>query len=65
MSRLEQAIKTIVEVFMENADGDGKLNKEEFQKLLDKEIESAEIKVRNSTQSLSHDTVSIHMHIYA
>lgn len=52
MARLEQAIRNIVDMFVEYADGDGNLNKEEFKKLLEKEIENPEIKVRNSAHSL-------------
>lgn len=60
MARLEQVITNIVDIFLEYADDEGKkhqLNKDEFKKVLEKEIQSAELKVRDSTHSL-------YMHIY-
>lgn len=48
MARLEQVITTMVEIFTEYADDQGdehKLCKDELQALLQKEIESPELKV--------------------
>mgnify|MGYP001944656275 CR=1 FL=1 len=53
MARLQVAIKNLVEVFMEYSDGDGKLNKEEMKKMMDKEMDCPEAKVRDSTCSSS------------
>nr|XP_020493115.1 protein S100-G-like [Labrus bergylta] len=47
MARLDQVITNIVDVFMEYADDEGKkgqLNKEELKKVLEKEIQSPELK---------------------
>ncbi|XP_034554048.1 protein S100-A6-like [Notolabrus celidotus] len=47
MARLDQVITNIVDIFMEYADDEGKkrqLNKEELQKVLEKEIQSQELK---------------------
>ncbi|XP_049439862.1 protein S100-A6-like [Epinephelus fuscoguttatus] len=49
MSRLEQAIATIVDVFVDHANGDGNLNKGELAKLWEKEIENPEIKAKISS----------------
>lgn len=49
MSRLEQAITNIVDIFLEYAQEDGqkkKLSIDELKKLLDEEIVSASLKVR-------------------
>uniref|UniRef100_A0A8C7Y8F2 S100/CaBP-9k-type calcium binding subdomain domain-containing protein n=1 Tax=Oryzias sinensis TaxID=183150 RepID=A0A8C7Y8F2_9TELE len=45
MARMEQAIKDIVDMFLEYANGDGKLNKDELTKMIDKEIKNPELKV--------------------
>uniref|UniRef100_A0A4W6FTC2 EF-hand domain-containing protein n=1 Tax=Lates calcarifer TaxID=8187 RepID=A0A4W6FTC2_LATCA len=45
MARMEQAIQNIVDMFVEYADGDGKLNKEELRKMMEKEIQNPEIKI--------------------
>ena len=55
MARLEQVIINIVDIFMEYADDGGKkrqLNKEELKNLLQKEIQSDELKVRNSISDM-------------
>ncbi|XP_042280897.1 S100 calcium binding protein W [Thunnus thynnus] len=47
MARLEQVITNIVDIFLEYADDEGKkrkLNKDEFKMVLEKEIQSAELK---------------------
>lgn len=47
MARLDQVITNIVDIFMEYADDEGKkgkLNKNEFKMMLEKEIQSAELK---------------------
>ncbi|GLD63683.1 protein S100-A1-like isoform X1 [Lates japonicus] len=46
MARMEQAIQNIVDMFVEYADGDGKLNKEELRKMMEKEIQNPEIKAK-------------------
>lgn len=46
MARLEDSIKNIVELFVEYADGDGKLNKDELKNMMEKEIQNPELKVR-------------------
>ncbi|XP_053182952.1 protein S100-A6-like [Scomber japonicus] len=51
MARLEQVITSIVDMFVEYADDDGKahkLNKDEFKMLLEKEIQNPEIKAKVS-----------------
>ncbi|KAM7420857.1 hypothetical protein PAMA_015187 [Pampus argenteus] len=55
MARLEQAITSIVDLFMEYADDEGKkrmLNKDELQRLLEKEIESPELKEKISADDI-------------
>ena len=51
MARLDQVITNIVDIFQEYASEDGgkkpKLNKEELKKVLEKEIQSPELKVRD------------------
>lgn len=50
MTRLEDAINNIVEVFLEYAGNDPrkpKLNEEELKTMLEKEIQSPEMKVRD------------------
>ena len=62
MARLEQVIASMVDMFVEYADDDGKnhkLNKDEFKRLLEKEIQNPEIKVRNSTHSLLYTDILI------
>ncbi|XP_070767939.1 protein S100-A6-like [Enoplosus armatus] len=47
MARLEQVITNIVDIFLEYAEDEGKkrqLNKEEFKKVLQQEIQSPELK---------------------
>lgn len=54
MARLEQVITNIVDIFLEYADDEGKkrqLNKEELKKVLEQEIQSPDLKVRDSTHS--------------
>lgn len=51
MSRLQEIIKNMVELYVEYSDADGKLSKEELMTMVDKEIECAEMKVRTSTYS--------------
>uniref|UniRef100_A0A3P9I4S3 EF-hand domain-containing protein n=1 Tax=Oryzias latipes TaxID=8090 RepID=A0A3P9I4S3_ORYLA len=46
MARMEQAIKDIVDMFLEYANGDGKLNKDELTKMIDKEIKNPELKAK-------------------
>lgn len=51
MARLDQVITNIVDVFLEYADDGGKkkqLNKEELKLVLEKEIQSPELKVSTS-----------------
>ena len=61
MSRLQEIIKNMVELYVEYSDDDGKLSKEELMTMVDKEIECAEMKVRTSTYSLymTHDGKSL------
>lgn len=52
MARLDQVITNIVDIFLEYADDEGKkpqLNKDELKKVLEQEIQSPELKVRNLT----------------
>lgn len=52
MARLDQVITNIVDIFLEYADDEGKknqLNKEELKKVLEQEIQSPDLKVRNPT----------------
>ena len=59
MARLEQAIATIVDLFMEYSGEEGKkrqLNKEELKKLLQEEIKSPEFKVRHSVYMICTST---------
>lgn len=56
MARLEQVIVSIVDMFVEYADDNGKnlkINKDKFKMLLEKEIQNSEIKVRHSTHPLT------------
>ncbi|XP_060938017.1 protein S100-A7A-like [Limanda limanda] len=46
MARLQGAIKGLVEVFVEYSDGDGKLNKEELKKMMEKEMDCPEAKAK-------------------
>ncbi len=51
MARLDQVITNIVDIFLEYASDEGKkrqLNKDEFRRVLEKEIQSPELKVRHS-----------------
>lgn len=67
MARLDQVITNIVDVFLEYAEDEGKkhqLNKEEFKKVLEQEIQSPELKVRDSTHSLYVICTSIHKMIF-
>lgn len=50
MARLDQVITNIVDIFLDYADDEGKkktLNKEELKKVLEKEIQTPELKVRD------------------
>uniref|UniRef100_A0A3B3BNH7 Protein S100-A6-like n=1 Tax=Oryzias melastigma TaxID=30732 RepID=A0A3B3BNH7_ORYME len=40
MARMEQAIKDMVDMFLEYANGDGKLNKDELKNMIQKEIQN-------------------------
>ena len=52
MARLENICDLITELFKEyDTDSDGKLSKEEVEKLVENEVTDDEIKVRNSTHS--------------
>ncbi|XP_013889954.1 protein S100-A5 [Austrofundulus limnaeus] len=42
--RIEDAIKNIVDAFVEHSQGDGKLSKDELMKLIEKEIQNPELK---------------------
>ncbi|KAM3614952.1 uncharacterized protein V6R79_021330 [Siganus canaliculatus] len=53
MARLEQAVKNIVELFVEYADGDGQLSMEEFKKLFEKEIQNPEMKAKMSVADIN------------
>ncbi|KAK5862261.1 hypothetical protein PBY51_017673 [Eleginops maclovinus] len=44
MSRLQDIIKSMVELYVEYSDTDGKLSKEELMTMMDKEIECSEMK---------------------
>ena len=46
--RLQDIIKSMVELFEEYSDAEGKISKEQMMKMMDKEIECAEMKVRTS-----------------
>lgn len=46
--RIEDAIKNLVEVFIEYSNSDLLLNKAELMKMMEKEIQNPEIKVRNT-----------------
>ncbi|KAA8591640.1 S100 calcium binding protein W [Etheostoma spectabile] len=55
MARLEQVITNIVDIFLQYADDDGKkhqLNKEELKKVLEKEIQSPELKNQISADDI-------------
>ncbi|CAG6015378.1 unnamed protein product [Menidia menidia] len=52
MARMEQAIQNVVDLFSEYADGDGKLNREELEKLVEKEIQNPELKAKLSAGDL-------------
>lgn len=57
MARLDQVITNIVDIFLEYADDEGKkpqLNKDELKKVLEQEIQSPELKVRNLTVDWQH-----------
>ena len=63
MARLDQAITNIVDIFIEYTDEDVKkrqLSKVELKNLLDKEIQSPELKVRHSTRRLYTTHTAIH-----
>uniref|UniRef100_A0A8P4JZZ7 EF-hand domain-containing protein n=1 Tax=Dicentrarchus labrax TaxID=13489 RepID=A0A8P4JZZ7_DICLA len=49
MARMEQAIKNIVDMFVEYADDDGNLSKEALKKLFEKEIEDPDVKAKLCT----------------
>lgn len=54
MARLDKVITNIVDIFLEYASDEGRkrqLNKEEFRKMLESEIQSPELKVRHSKRS--------------
>ncbi|KAK1896021.1 Protein S100-A11 [Dissostichus eleginoides] len=42
--RLQDIIKSMVELFVEYSDAEGKISKEQMMKMMDKEIECAEMK---------------------
>ncbi|KAK5862262.1 hypothetical protein PBY51_017674 [Eleginops maclovinus] len=44
MSRLQNVIKGMVELYEEYSDADGKISKEEMMKMVDKEVECSEMK---------------------
>ncbi|XP_024122877.1 protein S100-A6 [Oryzias melastigma] len=46
MARMEQAIKDMVDMFLEYANGDGKLNKDELKNMIQKEIQNPELKAK-------------------
>uniref|UniRef100_A0A3B3I3M8 EF-hand domain-containing protein n=1 Tax=Oryzias latipes TaxID=8090 RepID=A0A3B3I3M8_ORYLA len=46
MARMEKAIKDIVDMFLEYANGDGKLSKDELKKMIEKEIQNPELKAK-------------------
>ncbi|KAF6739547.1 Protein S100-A3 [Oryzias melastigma] len=46
MARMEQAIKDMVDMFLEYANGDGKLNKDELKSMIQKEIQNPELKAK-------------------
>ncbi|XP_072317460.1 S100 calcium binding protein W [Eucyclogobius newberryi] len=55
MSRLEQVITSMVDIFLEYADDEGKkkqLNKEELKTFLDKEIQNEELKQTISAEAV-------------
>ncbi|XP_038567328.1 S100 calcium binding protein W [Micropterus salmoides] len=55
MARLEQVITNIVDIFLEYADDGGKkrqLNKDEFKKVLQQEIQSPELKDKISADDI-------------
>ena len=64
MARLQAAIKNLVEVYVEYSDGDGKLSKEQLQKIMDKEIDCPEAKVRDSTCSSYLMKLHMYVHLY-
>lgn len=56
MARLEKVITSIYEIFMEYADDEGKkkqLNKKELQELLEREIQSPELKDKISAADIN------------
>lgn len=60
MSRLEEAIKNIVDVFLESAGNDTskfKMGQDELKDMLDKEIQSPEIKVSNIGHSCNKENL--------
>uniref|UniRef100_A0A8C5GBY4 Protein S100-A1-like n=2 Tax=Gouania willdenowi TaxID=441366 RepID=A0A8C5GBY4_GOUWI len=52
MAHLESIITDMVAMFEEHAKGDGKINKEEFISLIDKEIKNPEIKAKIKNMDL-------------
>ncbi|RVE62682.1 hypothetical protein OJAV_G00159880 [Oryzias javanicus] len=46
MARMEQAIKDMVDMFLEYANGDGKLNKDELKNMIQKEVQNPELKAK-------------------
>ncbi|XP_047454954.1 protein S100-A6-like [Mugil cephalus] len=55
MGRMEDVIKNMVDMFVEYADGDGKLSKEELKKLMETEISNPEIKAKMN--SANHEKI--------
>lgn len=64
MARLEQVITNIVDIFLEYADDDDKkvkqLNKDELKRVLEKEIQHPELRVRDPKISVYMMRRSIH-----
>ncbi|XP_017280485.1 protein S100-B-like [Kryptolebias marmoratus] len=46
MARIENAIKALVDAFVEHSNGDGKLSKDELMNMMKKEIQNPEIKAK-------------------
>ena len=63
MTRLDQVITNIVDIFLEYAEDEGRkrqLNKDEFKKVLEQEIQSPELKVRDSDHTVYMRRTSVH-----
>lgn len=56
---MEKAIKDIVDMFLEYANGDGKLSKDELKKMIEKEIQNPELKVSDPCSCTCHHLMQL------